>query len=150
MVKSLVRFIGIRDSWELVFRKFCHNECEDLPHLPVPRCSQLLGHARILIQYMRNLLKSSDQCLRILEKIIMDSKDDQELWVQFVLDCSVLRIVIAAAQKDSALLGYLFSATRTYVYSLHKTRLKLLGRWCPWLLYIVHDRFGHYYRWFWS
>ena len=61
--------------------ELCHGELDDRAHLLVPRCPRLVDRARGLIKYMKDLFKNSDQCLQILEKVIVDSKDDQELWI---------------------------------------------------------------------
>ena len=51
-------------------------------------------------------------------------------FVQFLLDCSVFPEVIRLVQQEGAVIHtYLFDISRTWVYSLHKQRLKLLGRW---------------------
>ena len=52
------------------------------------------------------------------------------LFVQFLLDCSVIPDVIAAVQiHGQHILAKLFDITRVWVYALHRDRLKLLGRW---------------------
>ena len=52
------------------------------------------------------------------------------LHVQFLIDCSVLPDVIAAVQTyGETILSHLFNITRIWVYSLHRDRLKKLGRW---------------------
>ena len=55
---------------------------------------------------------------------------DTELFVQFLLDCTVLPEVIELRQmegkKGQDLLLYL---TRSFCFSVHKCRLKLLGKW---------------------
>ena len=52
------------------------------------------------------------------------------LFCQFLLDCSVLPEVIAAVQLHGQIvLQRLFDITRIWVYSLHRDRLKQLGRW---------------------
>ena len=49
---------------------------------------------------------------------------------QFLVDCSSLPEVIQVVQKNGdGPLYHLFRVTRTWCYSLHKERLKLLGRW---------------------
>ena len=109
--------------------ELCHEELEDLTHLLVPRCPRLADRALTLRENMKKLLANSECCTLLLEQVMFESKDDQQLWVQFVLDCSVLPNVIAASQLDSTVLSKLFGATRTYCYGLHRTRLKLIGRW---------------------
>ena len=55
---------------------------------------------------------------------------DQELQVQFLLDCSVLPTVISETRLHGKyVLDSLFYMTRTLCFSVHKARLKLLGKW---------------------
>ena len=52
------------------------------------------------------------------------------LYCQFLLDCSVLPEVIYFTQyHGECVLHQLFKVTRTWCYSLHRERLKILGRW---------------------
>ena len=49
---------------------------------------------------------------------------------QFLLDCSTLPEVIRSVQQNgSTVLSHLFNITRIWCYSIHRERLKLLGRW---------------------
>ena len=49
---------------------------------------------------------------------------------QFLLDCSVIPQVISLTQEHGTdILCHLFKVTRTWCYSLHHDRLKMLGRW---------------------
>ena len=51
-------------------------------------------------------------------------------YCQFLIDCSVLPDVVCAVQTEGKdVLRHLFAITRTWVYTLHKERMKLLGRW---------------------
>ena len=51
-------------------------------------------------------------------------------FVQFLLDCTVLPKVISAVQlHGECILNPLLRVTRSWCYSLHRERLKLLGRW---------------------
>ena len=109
--------------------ELCHLEVEDLRHFLLPKCPILQDHSKILLDYMKNILEKSVHCSTILDTIIDESKDNPSTWVQFVLDFSVLPQVISAAQDDPSVLPLLFKVTRTYCYSLHRTRLKILGRW---------------------
>ena len=109
--------------------ELCREEVEDLTHLLAPRCPKLANRALTLKEFMKKSLSCSERCTLLLQEIMIESKDDPQLWIQFVLDCSVLPNVIAASQWDTAVMGKMFSATRTYCYGLHRTRLQLLGRW---------------------
>ena len=51
-------------------------------------------------------------------------------FLQFIFDCSVLPEVIAATQiHGNWVLNSLFYMTRSFCYSIHKLRYKLLGKW---------------------
>ena len=105
--------------------ELCDGEIEDLPHLLLPRCPSLQEMRALLLDYSRSVLGNSSVCTAILETIL---KGTDETCVQFLLDCSVLPMVISANQADRNVLPHLFKVTRTWCYSLHRTRLKLLSR----------------------
>ena len=98
--------------------ELCHLEIEDLSHFLLPRCPLLHDRSQMLLEYMRSLFKNSETCLLILDDILAGSRQNHKLWVQFVLDCSVLPAVIVASQDDPVVL---FRATRTPCYSLRCT-----------------------------
>ena len=53
-----------------------------------------------------------------------------KIFMQFILDCSVLPEVISAEQKyGKVILNLLFKATRTYCYSMYRERMKRLDMW---------------------
>ena len=55
---------------------------------------------------------------------------DTDYLVQFILDCSVLPQVISATQAHgSEIMHILFHLTRSWCFSIHKQRMKNLGRW---------------------
>ena len=55
---------------------------------------------------------------------------NQELFLQFLLDCSSLPLVISAVQKSGVdVINHLFYLTRTWCFSIHKSRMKDLGIW---------------------
>ena len=51
--------------------------------------------------------------------------------IQFLLDFSALPCIIRATQEYDKITihHYAFTVSRTWVYSLHRKRMKLLGRW---------------------
>ena len=51
-----------------------------------------------------------------------------EDFVQFLLDPSVVPLVISDVQKKNYTLDKVFSLTRTFCYGIHRRRLHLLGR----------------------
>ena len=77
---------------------------------------------------MANLNTMSDISKDIVQQVI-DTGNTQEI-VQFLLDCTNHPRVICAVQDlGSGILEELFRFTRSWCYSIHKARLKLLGRW---------------------
>ena len=107
--------------------KLCQIEEETLSHLLLPKCPFLQERKELLLVYSKNILQQSTVALEIFEQILTES--NSEVFMQFVLDCSVIPIVIRAAQQDRTILTLFFKISRTWCYSLHRTRLKLLGRW---------------------
>ena len=54
------------------------------------------------------------------------------LYTQFLVDCSSLPLVVSTTQMfGPQTLHHLFKVTRTAVYSLHRARMQMLGRWDP-------------------
>ena len=106
--------------------ELCNIEDEDLEHILVPRCSALKEKRAVLLEYAANILKHSQLAIKIFNTILIS---DEETFVQFILDCSVLPPVIAAAQQDKSILASFFKVTRTWCYTMHRARLKLLNRW---------------------
>ena len=123
-VGSLLKYFSANNTG---ICELCNSEEENLSHLLIPRCPLLKERRELLISYSRNILKHSLICSEIFEQILTDI--NEEILVQFVLDCSILPAVIRAAQQDSSTLHLFFKISRTWCYSMHRTRLKLLGRW---------------------
>ena len=107
--------------------ELCESETEDLPHLLVPRCPKLQNRREALLEFSFSVLSKSEEAINIFNKLMASNEHTQ---VQFLLDCSVFSEVIHASQKDSEILSILFKVTRTWCYSMHRARLKLLNRWC--------------------
>ena len=99
--------------------EICNLENEDLEQILVPRCYALKDKKAVLLEYATTILKHSQLATEIFNNVL--DSDDETLLVQFILDCSVLPPVITAAQQDKV--------TRTWCYTMHRTRLKLLNRW---------------------
>ena len=66
----------------------------------------------------------------VFKIVLKYTSPSNPLFVHFLLDCSQFPEVIRSVQKyGPVVLGTLFQITRTWCYSLHKERLKLLNRW---------------------
>ena len=68
---------------------------------------------------------------RVAHELVREALgSDSEYLVQFLLDCSVLPQVISATQSHgSEILSILFYLTRSWCFSIHRQRMKILGRW---------------------
>ena len=107
--------------------ELCGQELEDLSHLLIPRCPLLLERKEFLIEYALSILSSSTVCHKMFSNILDNGNEEEQM--QLFLDCSVIPCVISANQDDNNVIPLLFRVTRTWCYSLHRTRLKLLNRW---------------------
>ena len=99
----------------------------DLAHHLV-HCSALADRRECLFDYWNSISSSSSVCNQILKCVQTSANEDD--FLQFILDCSSVPTVIAAAQEHGAdIYKILFKACRTYCYSLYRARLKLLSQW---------------------
>ena len=100
---------------------------EDIPHL--------LCHCPAFIQLRLNLQNFTRSYASKLQTEIRDllcvkCNPQHPSFIQFLLDCSVDSEVILLTQKYSCdILGQFFLVTRTWVFNIHRERMKLLGRW---------------------
>ena len=111
--------------------KFCelHPETETVGdiHHHLVLCPKLQDCRAALFEYWEQIAANNQTASNILSDIQNSATD---LFLQFVLDCSVLPHVIQAANTEGyALYNILFKATRTYCYSIYRTRRKLLDQW---------------------
>ena len=78
---------------------------------------------------MDNMIRNSDMC-ETSKSLVNSAFLTEATSVQILLDCSTMPDVIAATQAEGTyILEELFRFSRSWCYSIHKTRLKLLGRW---------------------
>ena len=73
----------------------------------------------------------SAKILEVHDLLLEALTSDRAYLLQFILDCSVLPQVIRATQVKNGdlILRELFYYTRTWCFSIHKARMKMLGRW---------------------
>ena len=107
--------------------ELCGEEMEDLAHILLPRCPQLQDRKDILIQYALDRLEKLPTAAALFERLLYSQ--DTEKFVQFVLDPSAVQEVISAVQLQPDILSPIFRVTTTWCYAMHRTRLKLLGKW---------------------
>ena len=104
----------------------CSETVEDLPHI-LRSCHGLHRTREKLVDFT---IKYSTSVPVISDLILNLSNPTNPDFCQFLLDCSPLQPVIQATQKHGQeVLHHLFRVSRTWVYTLHKARMKILGRW---------------------
>ena len=104
----------------------CSEVEEDIPHI-LATCSGLALTRDKLVKYTLDYCKDVPHILDLITSLCIPSSP---AYLQFLMDCSVIPEVIAAKQKyGDDILDHLFTISRTWIYTLHKTRMKILGRW---------------------
>ena len=102
----------------------CHNTIESIEHILVHCKAYTECKARLYSLWLstRN---------NVVFKLVLEAlSSETEYLVQFIVDCSVLPSVVKATQTHGPLiLNELFYLTRSWCFSIHKQRMKLLGRW---------------------
>ena len=100
---------------------------ENLEHI-ILHCSALTETRRRLKKFTTEYIADKPVLKPLVENYLLHS-DDQMLCMQFIIDCSVLPLVISAYQSYGAIIHQtLFKITRTWCRSLHVSRMKQLGR----------------------
>ena len=102
----------------------CYKQSETIEHILV-QCEAYSDCRRRLF----SLWLSTPN--KVVLKLVSEAlSSDTEYLVQFILDCSVLPHVISATQSHGPeVLHILFHLTRSWCFSIHRQRMKNLGRW---------------------
>ena len=90
-------------------------------------CPSLASRRSLLYEYWDQISLTHPVCNDILHRMKTTEPEKQ---LQFLLDCSVIPEIISAAQlHGDSIYAILFKATRTFTYSIYRSRLKLLDQW---------------------
>jgi hypothetical protein len=99
---------------------------EDVEHILL-HCGSLGQVRERLVAFT---ISSSKSQPHLSSTLLTLARPDNELFLQFLLDCSVIQQVICLVQEQgTGVLEHFFKVSRTWCYSLHRERLKILGRW---------------------
>ena len=103
-----------------------HQVKEDIEHILL-YCPSLSPSRQRLYNFTSSYARSVPA---ICETILTLSRPTHPLFSQFLLDCSVIPCVISLVQQlGDDVLHHMFKISRTWCYSLHRERLRILGRW---------------------
>ena len=104
----------------------CKSTIEDLPHILLD-CPALQPTRDKMVSFTMDFCRKNPHLCQLILQYLSPY---HPLFCQFLLDCSVVPETILLTQiHGSETLNHLFHVTRTWCYTLHRERLKLLGRW---------------------
>ena len=134
MLSGRYRTQRLCSLWSINTSEFCllSTPCssipEDITHI-LNDCVALQPVREKMQRFAFNYCNHIESIRPIVKKYCRPSHPQ---FCQFLLDYSILPEVIVANQNFGIeVLQHLFHITRTFVYNLHKTRMKMLGRWNP-------------------
>ena len=106
----------------------CGDQIEDITHI-VQRCPALCELRKNLLTFTYNYTLSLP--LPLHQLFLELSNPLSSSFCQFLLDCASIPLVIAAMQEFGSrfVLNIAFFISRTWVYAIHRERLKILGQW---------------------
>ena len=126
--------VGCYRNWSLNSKGLCLiSTCieaevsEDLEHI-LSKCPALEKTRSSLTNFTNQACSKLPH--EIASIILHFCKPSHPLFIHFILDCSQFPVVISSVQNHGQdVLAEIFHVTRTWCYSLHRERLKLLRRW---------------------
>ena len=99
---------------------------EELDHI-IFSCQGLSDTRLRLVNFTKNYVANKPILQPIIDAYLFETRD---IFCQFIVDCSVLPLVIAAYQLYGPTIHeHLYHITRTWCHTLHRDRLRHLGRW---------------------
>ena len=104
----------------------CDQTVEDISHI-LSTCNGLSTQRSKLISFTASYAATVPAITDLILTLCVPSNPN---FVQFLLDCSCLpEVILTTQQHGREVLHHLFLITRIWVYTLHRERMKLLGRW---------------------
>ena len=131
---SFLAFIALTNFLLTSNLPTCQLSCDqpgaigDLHHLLI-ECSALSSRHDVLFYYWDAICLNNPT----LSSGVTNFKlGPQDVFLQFILDCSVLPEICELVRlQGESILAVMFKITRTFCYSIHRERLKLLNIWRP-------------------
>ena len=136
MLSGRYRTEGLCSHWSknkagvCLLSDYCTNTVETVKHILVD-CPALKDYRLKMASYTANHV--AEKVPPEVGAIILQlcSRNNPQL-CQVLLDCSSIPEVITAVQLyGKEVIEYFYEVTRTWIYVLHRERLKILGRWNP-------------------
>ena len=131
MVSGRYRTEGLCRHWSnnlsgtCLLSKACSTTIEDIPHI-LSTCEALSTIRKGLMDFTKEFSKTVPAIQHLILTLCNPSNP---AFVQFLLDCSCIPSVITSTQVyGKEILEDLFNISRTWIYAIHKERMKILGR----------------------
>ena len=127
--ESLTKYWGPNKLGTCLMSTECQNVSEDISHI-IQFCPALTDIRKRLLEYTTAYATSLPDCVSAV--LLTNCDLNSSNFVQFILDCSILPEVISLAQSlynQHDVFSSFFEVTRTWIYTLHRERLKRLNRW---------------------
>ena len=124
--EALARHWSQNKSGLCLLSPTCHDSClrEDVPHI-IAICPALLGVRVQLMNYTLQMTFKFDDTVR--KEILTLCTPSHSDFCHFLIDCSTIPSVISLVDSyGSHLLSAMFEITRTWVFTLHRERLRRL------------------------
>ena len=104
----------------------CNSSLENLPHI-LAFCPALQSTREKLMKFT---LSYCEQVPFFTQLILKYLNPVNPMYCQFLIDCTSIDEIITTTQEyGESSFDHFFEITRTWCYSLHRDRLKILGRW---------------------
>ena len=116
------------DGYCLLQHCIDHRNIEDISHIFL-HCQSLNAVRERLVKFTLDAT-SLIKVRELTDCILFYTQPQNPDFLQFMLDCSVLPPVISLAQQHGHyILEQCFKISRTWCFSLHRERMRQLGRW---------------------
>ena len=127
--EALVRHWSNNGNGMCLLSPECSDQYEDIDHI-LQQCPALDETRAYLANYTEKFLTKLDPQI---SEIIKDlCKPSSPYFCQFLLDCSSIPTVVTLVQSvGSSCLSSMFEVARTWVFAIHRDRLRRLDRWMP-------------------
>ena len=126
-----IRMLPYSAAVQPLVQTFCQlsNSCsasvEDLSHIS-GSCFALIKIREKLTRFTLDYCEATPEIKHLVLQFCVPYHPQ---FCQFLLDCSVLpQVILARQMHGDCILHHLFHISRTWVYHLHRARMKLVGR----------------------
>ena len=124
---SLVRHWTAKISGICTLSPQCSDQLDDIIHV-LKSCKALTPTRQKLYEFTSS--SSVDLPLDVRHFVLQNFQTSSDYFVQLLLDCTVVPpVIIFSQQYGIDILSDILTISRTWIYVIHRERLKLRGQW---------------------